>query len=636
MFFPDVIEKENYYIIRDFPIRTFLLRAKQEYKTSRLNNLMEALGIFNTDKRKIKIHKFFIPELLYLLKKFNFPRSLIEKIEKNTWVYHTNPDDFDNRINWKIINNEMSVTFKEHQAEFINDYDIMRQVGHLYGYILSFDQGVGKTMTALGLASGLNKEKIIIIAPNNTLETVWAYHIQTFFKSKQIFQIVKDEPYNPNARFYICNYEAMEKLKPLVDDFKGDSSRYMVICDEVHNFLSLKSNRTQNLIKLRKDLNINDFLLMSGTPIKGSTLETIPLLFVIDKYFDEQAMVIYKKSFGVNSTIATDVLRSRVSLMMHRKTKEEVLPDLPKKYEEDIKVKIPNGKEYTVTKVIDKVKKFVEERTDYWGERKQKYTDLFYEVLDYIEYRTSEGKSEEFKWYLKTIEEFRKSKVNLQIKEIAEKVTRANNYEKNILIPLLPTDLKKQFIETRTVVKYLHLKISGEVIGQLLTRLRMEMTMDLVKHANITDIINESLKKTILFTYYTDTIEYTRDYLIKEGFEPVTVYGKSKSDVLGKVQLFQTKHNGANPMIASLKMMSTGVTLTAANTVIFLNKPWRHYEYVQASDRILRIGQDTDCYIYSLVLDTGNEPNMSDRMSEIISASKDLFEAVIENQEDFE
>jgi hypothetical protein len=27
---------------------------------------------------------------------------------------------------------------------------------------------------------------------------------------------------------------------------------------------------------------------------------------------------------------------------------------------------------------------------------------------------------------------------------------------------------------------------------------------------------------------------------------------------------------------------------------------------------------------------------MSDRMSEIISASKDLFEAVIENQEDFE
>jgi hypothetical protein len=89
-------------------------------------------------------------------------------------------------------------------------------------------------------------------------------------------------------------------------------------------------------------------------------------------------------------------------------------------------------------------------------------------------------------------------------------------------------------------------------------------------------------------------------------------------------------------MIASLKMMSTGVTLTAANTVIFLNKPWRHYEYVQASDRILRIGQTTDCYIYSLVLDTGNEPNMSDRMSEIISASKDLFEAVIENQEDFE
>ena len=75
--------------------------------------------------------------------------------------------------------------------------------------------------------------------------------------------------------------------------------------------------------------------------------------------------------------------------------------------------------------------------------------------------------------------------------------------------------------------------------------------------------------------------------------------------------------------------MSTGVTLTEADTMIFLNKPWRHVDYAQASDRIHRIGQDVDVTIYSLVLDTGETENLSTRMESISEWSKEQFENIV-------
>jgi hypothetical protein len=79
----------------------------------------------------------------------------------------------------------------------------------------------------------------------------------------------------------------------------------------------------------------------------------------------------------------------------------------------------------------------------------------------------------------------------------------------------------------------------------------------------------------------------------------------------------------------SIQTLSTGVTLVEANTVIFLNQPWRYVDRVQAEDRVHRIGQDTPVNIYLYVLDTGGEPNLSTRMEDIISWSREMFEGIV-------
>ena len=56
-------------------------------------------------------------------------------------------------------------------------------------------------------------------------------------------------------------------------------------------------------------------------------------------------------------------------------------------------------------------------------------------------------------------------------------------------------------------------------------------------------------------------------------------------------------------------------------------------DYEQASDRCYRIGQDTEVYIYKMVLDTGEEPNLSTRMQDILAWSKNEFQTIMGDAE---
>ena len=75
--------------------------------------------------------------------------------------------------------------------------------------------------------------------------------------------------------------------------------------------------------------------------------------------------------------------------------------------------------------------------------------------------------------------------------------------------------------------------------------------------------------------------------------------------------------------------LSTGVTLIEANNMIFTNLPWRDSDYRQACDRIHRLGQQTECFITTLILDTGKDQNLSTRMEEVLSWSSDMFEKMV-------
>lgn len=626
--FDPVVEEGMYYTIRNFPVIQFFNKLRKEYKTTKLEHLFKVIGIrfFFAQKRTINIHKFFIPELLYLLDKFQFPVSLTDTIKSHTWVGDVvQPTEF---ADLTVLNREINAKFYEHQIEFIKNYVTNKTTNHLRGYLLSFEQGLGKTITALGLMTALKKEHVVIICPKNTMLETWNTHLIKFFNQKQKVWIAgyTKGPLTTSSRWIIVNYERIEEVKEFL--IKNKLNNLGVIVDESHNFLRTSSLRTQLLLDLARYNQNADLLLLSGTPIKCAGVELIPIMSVLDPYFDDEACTIFKATFGFNTAIANDVLNARLTRMLTRVTKD--ILSLPEKKETTVSVRMPTGWKYTVSQVEKQIVTFVKERQDYYQQNLTAYITAFEDVIEWLQNEPGIGDQPEFQRYMNIIDELRNSNI-VDARGNAD-IVWANQYERDVLIPALPDDLKKKFIWSKSVVKYLPLKIKGEVIGTLLTHLRMQMTSEMMQAADLKQYVDDAMKKTVVFTSYVDTIELAYNYFQKEGYSPLAVYGKTASELTNTVKQFQ-EDQSLNPLIASLKMLSTGATLTAANTVIFLNKPWRSVEYQQASDRVHRIGQDTECNIISLVLDTGKEANLSTRMEDIMQWSGDQFDQIVDKKE---
>lgn len=626
--FDPVVEEGMYYTIRNFPVVQFFNKLRKEYKTTKLEHLFKVIGIrfFFAQKRTISIHKFFIPELIYLLDKFQFPVSLIDTIKSHTWVGDVvQPTEF---ADLTVLNKEINAKFYEHQIEFIKNYVSNKTMNHLRGYLLSFEQGLGKTITALGLMTALKKEHVVIICPKNTMLETWNAHLIKFFNQKQKVWIAgyTKGPLTTSYRWIIVNYERIDEVKEFL--VKNKLNNLGVIVDESHNFLRTSSLRTQLLLDLARYNQNADLLLLSGTPIKCAGVELIPIMSVLDPYFDEEACTIFKATFGFNTAIANDVLNARLTRMITRVTKD--ILSLPEKKETTVSVHMPTGWKYTVSQVEKQIVTFVKERQDYYQQNLTTYITAFEEAIKWLQNEPGIGDQPEFQRYMDIIDELKNSNI-VDARGNAD-IVWANQYERDVLIPALPDDLRKKFIWSKSVVKYLPLKIKGEVIGTLLTHLRMQMTTEMMQAADLKQYVDNAMKKTVVFTSYVDTIELARDYFQEEGYSPLAVYGKTASELTNIVKRFQ-EDQSLNPLIASLKMLSTGATLTAANTVIFLNKPWRSIEYQQASDRVHRIGQDTECEIISLVLDTGKEANLSTRMEDIMQWSSDQFDQIVDKKE---
>ncbi len=627
-FFDTITDKGLYVTIKGFPIVWFKQKIKRKYHTTRIENFFDAIGIKMWGKQTIQVHKFFLPELIFLLNKFHAPRAIKDGIINNTWIKSMYDEHIKSEVDMGRVERDMNVKLLPWQDEFIRDYGVKKQRCQLRGMILSFDCGLGKTITSLALMKALGMEKVVIFAPKSTLINVWVDHLQRFYKKTPSYWVVNQDNKSSDVEYYICNYESMDKIYDVIKDIKK-SNKVGIITDESHNFLRLGSKRTQLLIKLRDDLESKGVCLMSGTPVKAMGTEIMPLLRVIDGYFDDAAQTIFAKAFGVNTTVAADILHARMDMMMVRRTKEEVL-QLPEKHEEDVLVKIPGGDKYTINNVKKSLQSYQEERVSYHAKMMKTYEQEWKECMDFFKAHKEIGQSKAFERYLDTVDWLRRSGYTRFDPRMVQDVIWMNKYEKEVLIPALPKDLKDKFKHCKSAIKYLDMKIQGEVLGYLGT-LRAEMTSALLHAIDIEEMIESAIKKTIFFTSFVDTVEQCAEIVKSKGYEPCLVYGATSKDVPALLNKFK-KDKKVNPLIATMQTLATGVTLTEANQVIFVNRPWRQADYVQSSDRVHRIGADTECFIKTLTLDTGEEPNLSTSMKDILDWSKSMTDAIVDGK----
>lgn len=103
--------------------------------------------------------------------------------------------------------------------------------------------------------------------------------------------------------------------------------------------------------------------------------------------------------------------------------------------------------------------------------------------------------------------------------------------------------------------------------------------------------------KAIIFSNWTAMTNPTYERLIR--FNPAIITGETKDRVAEQDKFMND--DSCKIIIGTTGAMGTGLTLTAANTVIFLDEPWNKALKDQAEDRAHRIGTKENVNIITLI-----------------------------------
>jgi SNF2 family DNA or RNA helicase len=117
----------------------------------------------------------------------------------------------------------------------------------------------------------------------------------------------------------------------------------------------------------------------------------------------------------------------------------------------------------------------------------------------------------------------------------------------------------------------------------------------------LTDLL-ETLKqegrRVLIFSQFTSMLSIIEDHLVTQNTSYLKLTGatKNRQDLVEKFQAGE-----ADVFLISLKAGGTGLTLTAADTVIHYDPWWNPAAENQATDRAYRIGQDKPVFVHKLI-----------------------------------
>lgn len=464
-------------------------------------------------------------------------------------------------------------------------------------FLLSDQQGVGKTKTVLDLACILKKEKsvkhVLIIACINSIKYNWKNEVEIHTdetgyilgtrvtkrgreyigSNEDRLDDIKNIPTNPNY-FIITNIETLRYNKkievPLKTKGKGGVQRYkkqtvfpiveelqkqikngeisVIIADECHRNIKDPNSLCG---KALLSLNTKYEIAMTGTPIMNNPIDIYSILYWLE--FEKHSLFSFRNhycvmgGFGNHQIIGyknLPELQEIVDKCMLRRLKEDVL-DLPEKI--------------YINEFVEMTKPQIK---------------LYEDVLDSI---------------LADIDRVKISPNPLTMLIRLRQVTGN---------PAILTS-----------------KVSDNP--------KFERMLELVE-----DVVEDG-KKCLIFSNWTNIINPAFDLLKLKGFNPALYTGENTDCREAEKDRFMTDKS-CKVLLGTIDAMGTGLTLTAASTVIFLDEPWNRAKKDQCEDRVHRIGTKESPNIITLMC----KGTIDERIHNIVYRKGKISDIIIDKEED--
>lgn len=421
--------------------------------------------------------------------------------------------------------------------------------------------GLGKSAQTISAAVAIQARSILVISPA-TLRPNWIREFQKFSNSQISLTAVEDgrtKPVNHSEiSYWVSSYDLVAK-NPESYARPWD----LVILDEWHYLKNPETKRTQAILGsggvVRKAQRTWG---LSGTPMPNHPGELWTLLRAFGatklRYWDfvRNYCDTLDTTYGIQIIGAKKEkipeLRSLLSKIMLRRTKEQVMKDLPPIRFADLVVYPP--KEGAPIDMLEMAfPRFYMPNNN---------EDLLFKEL---------------------------AKEEMLLKAYMDKLEEAHRATFN----------------------------QGELQAMAASIASLRRYTGILKVPAIVDIVSEELtynaySKIVIFAIHSVVIDTLRERL--HDFGAVTLYGKTPMEKRQKhVDKFQT-NPACRVFIGQIQAAGTGITLTAANQVLFAEQSYVPGENAQAAMRCHRIGQKNPV----LVRTVGLYDSLDERISQIL------------------
>ena len=443
------------------------------------------------------------------------------------------------------------------------------------------DMGTGKTVQALAALKADDAFPAIVVAPN-PVKLTWVEHVhggmsvpyapEGWLPGRRAVALYGQKPDAEALRgadVIVINWDILSKWLDVLTAVNAKA----LILDECHMAKNSKAARTKAAKALAKGV-IRDkgmVLNLSGTPLLNRPIELAAQLEILGRLddfggffgFAKRYAGAYRNRYGWDFSGATNLeeLASRLrESCFIRRTKEQVLPELPPKVIAHQHIELDNRAEYLRVEA---------------------------DLIGYL--RDEAARNAEFDAELEGLSEE-------QVK--AAKAARANDAE-----------FKAKQAE--------HL-VQINALRRVIAKGKLAGTVEWIK--NFLDSTDEKL---VVMAYHVDELQKPIREALAD-YNPAVIAGGVGADEQKRNETkFQTDPT-CRVIVCSLKAAGVGLTLTAASNMAICELDWTPNSLTQAEDRCHRIGSEghesvTAWYLLGK-LPRSEEPTIDDEMRALLDA----------------
>lgn len=324
----------------------------EDSETKEMFKLMESLG-FTDNIKNIKIHSSKAMFINHLLTEKKLP--YISGMENTNNIIEKFRSMEKQEIN---IPKDLHATLRDYQVDSLNWFETLDYLG--FGGILADEMGLGKTIQTIAFLLNKKDKKTLIVTPTSLIHN-WKSEFEKFAPSLSvgISHGLKKERLNiiKNTKDFNVILTTYGSLRNDIEEYEKLEFDYCII-DEAQNIKNPLASSTDAVKAIRAS---NKFAL-TGTPIENNLMELWSIFdFIMPGYL--YSLTKFNAIF-IKDESQIENLKRMIKPFILRRTKEQVIKELPPKIEKEFYVEMGKTQRNTYGIYVEEIKRRLEEKRD--------------------------------------------------------------------------------------------------------------------------------------------------------------------------------------------------------------------------------------------------------------------------------